>query len=31
MRAHARPDAEVVKRNVMLAVGTRQHTERDDE
>lgn len=31
MRAHARPDAEAVKRNVMLAVGTRQHTERDDD
>jgi hypothetical protein len=31
MRAHARPDAEVIKRNVMLACGMKQHTERDDD
>jgi len=31
MRAHARPDAEVIKHNTMLAVGIRQHTERDDD
>jgi hypothetical protein len=31
MRAQARPDAEVVKRNVMFAVAVRQHTERDDD
>jgi hypothetical protein len=29
MRAHARADAEVIKRNVMLAVAAKQHTERD--
>jgi len=31
MRAHARADAEVIKRNVMLAVGMKQYTERDDD
>ena len=30
MRAHSRPDAEVIKRNVMFAVAVRQRTERDD-
>jgi hypothetical protein len=29
MRAHARPDADVIKRNVMLAVGAKQYTEHD--
>ncbi len=28
-RAHARPDFEVIKRNVMLAVAAKQYTERD--
>jgi hypothetical protein len=30
MRAHVRPYADLIKRNVMLAVGAKQHTERDD-
>jgi hypothetical protein len=31
MRANARPDAEAIKRNVMLAVGAKQYTPRDDD
>ena len=31
MRAHARPDAEVIKRDVMIAVGIKQYSDRDDD